>query len=257
MQLKTSSFRAALGLTSLVMWSGINIAFAAPEEIQVYADEFADKAKFGLDLHTNYVPLVQNNSTDPPLRQLRLTPELSYGLSDHFETAAYFLSNRPADGQLQTDGVKLRIRWRPYIPTEETVWYTAINVEIGKLSRRFNPDGSNGEIKGILSWKSTSWSAALNLNIDRPLQRNKVQPTTLELDSKVAYKLHDRLRLGVENYAFLGPVHGEFSSVRPSRSTFAVTDFSVGKWDLNFGIGRVRGDVPDRTIIKAIIGLPI
>lgn len=27
------------------MWGGTNIAFAAPEEIQVYADEFADKAK--------------------------------------------------------------------------------------------------------------------------------------------------------------------------------------------------------------------
>ena len=252
-----SNYPVAFGLTSLLMLGSANFAFAAPEEIQVYADEFVDKGTFGLDLHTNYVPLVQNNSTDPPRRQLRLTPELSYGLSDHFETAAYFLTNRPAGNDPQTDGVKLRLKWRPLIPTDQTTWYAAINIEIGKLSRRFNADGSNGEIKGILSWKSTSWSAAFNLNIDRPLKRNTFQPTTLELDSRVAYRLRDRVQLGVENYAFLGPVHGDTPGINPSRTTFIVSDFAIGKWDINLGIGSAYGNIADKAIIKVIIGVPI
>lgn len=232
-------------------------ALAAPEEIQVYLDEFADKGKVGLDLHTTYVASTRTANKEAPFHQLRVTPELSYGLSEHFETAAYFLTNRANAGNLQTDGVKVRLRWRPIVPTEETVWYAALNIELGRLARRFNPDGSNGEIKGILVWKSASWIAGLNLNIDRPLRRHTLQPTTTELDSKLSYKVSDRLKIGVENYSFLGPLHGRAPDIIPNRATFLATDFSISKWDINFGIGRVSGEIPDKVVIKAIIGVPL
>ena len=232
-------------------------ANAAPEEIQVYMDEFAEQGKFGLDLHTIYTLSTKDNLNQPPRRQLRVTPELSYGLNDHFEIAGYFLTNRASAGNPQTDGVKLRMRYRPIVPTEETTWYTAVNVELGKLARRFNSEGSNGEIKGILSWKSPSWVAGLNLNIDRPLKRVTASPTTFEIDGKLAYKVKDDLQFGVEHYAFRGPLHGSAPGFMPSRTTFLVSDFSLGKWDFNLGIGRASGDVPDKVIIKAIIGVPI
>ena len=232
-------------------------ATAAPEEIQVYLDEFAEKGKFGLDLHTIYTASTKDSLSQPPLRQLRLTPELSYGLSDHFEIAGYFLTNRASAGNPQSDGVKLRVRYRPIVPTQETTWYTAVNVELGKLSRRFNSEGSNGEIKGILVWKSPNWVAGLNLNIDRPLKRVSASLTTFEIDGKLAYKVRENLQFGVEHYAFRGALHGNVVGFMPSRTTFLVSDFAVGKWDINFGIGRASGDVPDKIIIKAIIGVPI
>ena len=40
---------------STLLLSAASGAFAAPEEIQVYLDEFAEPGKFGLDFHTNYV----------------------------------------------------------------------------------------------------------------------------------------------------------------------------------------------------------
>lgn len=230
---------------------------ASPEEIQVYMDEFADKGQVGLDFHSIYVATTRTAEKGPPYRQLRVTPELSYGLSEHFETAAYFLTNRPAGGQFQTDGVKVRLRWRPFVPSEDTVWYSAVNIELGKLARRFNPDGSNGEIKGILVWKSSPWIAALNLNVDRPLQKRAMQPTTTELDSKVSYKINDGFQLGVENYKFFGRLRGSSQDAIPNRTTFLITDFSISKWDINFGVGRVSGNIPDRLVIKAIIGVPI
>ena len=119
-------------------------ALAAPEEIQVYLDEFAEKGKFGLDLHTIYTLSTRVDLRQPPRRQLRLTPELSYGLNDHFEIAGYFLTNKSPEGSLQTDGVKIRMRYRPIVPTEDTTWYTALNIELGKVARRFNSEGSNG-----------------------------------------------------------------------------------------------------------------
>ena len=232
-------------------------AMAAPEEIQVYMDEFAEKGKVGLDLHTIYTPSAFNNQSQTPRHQLRLTPELSYGLNDHFEVAGYFLTNKAAAGNPQTDGIKLRIRYRPIVPSEDSSWYTAVNVELGKLSRRFNSDGSNGEIKGILTWKNATWVAGLNLNIDRPLKRSSTAPTTYELDGKLAYKLDSDLQFGVEHYAFLGAVRGGVPGFLPNRTTFLVSDFKIGKWDINFGVGRASGAVLDKVIMKAIVGVPI
>ena len=243
-----------VGLVSFLCPASV---IAAPEEIQVYLDEFAGKGQVGLDLHTIYVPSTRNSDNQPPFHQLRLTPELSYGLNDHFETAAYFLTNRANAGNPQTDGFKGRVRWRPIVPSEETVWYTAVNVELGKLARRFNADGSNGEIKGILVWKSASWIAGLNFNIDRALRRHTLQPTTTEIDAKLSYRVNSRVQIGVENYSFLGPLHGHAPGITPNRTTFLVTDFSISKWDINFGVGQVWGDIPDKLIVKAIIGVPI
>lgn len=167
------------------------------------------------------------------------------------------IPNRAFGESPQTDGVKLRVRYRPIVPTEETTWYTAVNVELGKVSRRFNSEGSNGEIKGILAFKSPNWVAGLNLNIDRPLKRVSASPTTFEIDGKLAYKVSQNLQFGVEHYAFRGALHGNIAGFMPSRTTFLVSDFAIGKWDINFGIGRAFGDVPDKVIIKAIIGVPI
>lgn len=231
-------------------------AHAAPEEIQVYLDEFAEQGKFGLDLHTIYTASTRLPSGGVPNHQLRLTPELSYGLSDHIETAAYFLTNHAPGQSFQTDGLKVRMRYRPLIPTEQTTWYTAVNIELGKLSQRFNTAYSNGEIKGILAWRSGPWVAGLNVNIDRPLRRRTSIPTTLEIDTKLSHSLSKTFSLGVENYAFLGPLRGSVQGIDASRTTFVVSDFSIEKWDVNLGIGRANGDVADKLIIKSIVGIP-
>ena len=233
------------------------LALAAPEEIQVYMEEFAEKGKLGLDLHSIFVAATRDNTSQLPLHQLRLTPELSYGLDDHFEVAGYFLTNIAAGGNPQTDGAKLRMRWRPFIPTESSVWYAAVNVELGRLARRFNSEGSNGEIKGIFTWKSAGWAVGLNVNIDRALRQRTMMPTTTEIDSKLSYQVRENLQFGLENYASLGPIHGQATGVVRNNSTFLVTDFSLSKWDIHFGVGQVRGNVPDKLIFKAIIGVPI
>ena len=73
MRLHLHILAKCLWVTSAV-W-GTGLCHAAPEEIQVYLDEFAEPGQFGLDLHTNFVPSAQPGS--PTFRQWRLTPELS------------------------------------------------------------------------------------------------------------------------------------------------------------------------------------
>ena len=79
----------------------------------------------------------------------------------------------------------------------------------------------------------------------------------MEVDSKLSYDLRDHWQIGLENYAFLGPVHGQVPGITPNNSTFLVTDFQVAKWDIHLGIGQVRGQIPDKLVVKAIIGVPI
>ena len=228
---------------------------AAPEEIQVYLDDFADVGKPGLDLHTNYVPSGQQSTN----HQLRVTPEFSYGINTNWEVAAYWLTVKDAGGTVQTDGMKLRTRWRPKAPSADSPFYWAVNFEVGQLSKRFNPDESSGEIKLIGVWKADPWTLGMNLNFDRALKNHPVQSATFEVDTKIAYQIREGLQIGIENYSFLGAIRTDSNDPNQAQSSHAnylAADFNLGKWDLNVGIGHATGQSPDKTVLKAIIGVP-
>jgi hypothetical protein len=232
------------------LWS--TAAMAAPEEIQVYLDEFADAGKPGLDLHTNYVPAGQQ----PSYHQFRVTPEFSYGVNTNWEVGAYWLTVKDAGGTPQTDGMKLRTKWRPRAPSADEPFYWAVNVEVGQLSKRFYPDGTSGEVKLIGVWKTGPWTVGMNLNFDRALKRDPMQAASTEIDTKIAYQIREGVQLGIENYSFLGANHDDPSQPQATQTNYLAADFNLGKWDINAGIGHASGPTPDRTIIKAIIGVP-
>ena len=236
-----------------------NNVFAAPEEIQVYLDDFTEAGKTGLDLHTNYVAagLPQTNN------QFRLTPELSYGVNTNWDVAGYWLTVTDPDGLPQTDGVKARARWRPRAPTADSLFYWAVNFEIGELSKQFYPDETSAEVKLIAVLKNTDWTLGINFNVDGALKAYPVQAASSEIDTKVAYKIKEGLQIGIENYSYLGAIR--FNSNQPdslnqpqnSSANYLVADFTFGKWDVNAGIGFISGDSSDSKVIKAIIGVPL
>lgn len=252
-------WRFALGALGLCAAAS---CFAAPEEIQVYLDEFSAPGKFGLDLHTNYVLSAKPGSVTR--RMLRVTPELSYGINENWEGALYWLTSAGPEqsaGRPVTDGVKIRAKWRPRAPTPDSPWYGAINVEVGQLSQRFYPDQTSVEVKFIGVYQKGPWTLGANLNIDRSLRTRALQPATSELDTKVAYRLTPEqegdVRVGVEHYAFLGPLRSQAGINAQTSSTFLVTDFSFRRWDLNVGLGKASGATTDKWLVKAIIGVPL
>lgn len=235
---------------------------AAPEEIQVYLDEFAERGKFGLDLHNNYVLSAQPGSATR--RMLRVTPELSYGINENWETALYWLTSAgPAqsDGHPVTDGIKIRAKWRPRASSPDTPWYGAINIELGQLSRRFYPDQTSAEIKFIGVYQKGPLVFGANLNLDRALRADAQQPASAEIDTKFAYRLTPEnegdLRVGLENYAFLGGIRKQIVPSTRTSSSFLVADFSFRRWDFNVGLGKASGATTDRWLIKAVVGVPL
>jgi hypothetical protein len=225
---------------------------AAPEEVQVYLDDFADVGKPGLDLHTNYVTSGQR----PTNHQFRVTPEFSYGINPNWEVTAYWLTVKDPGGSFQTDGMKLRTRWRPKAPSEDSPFYWAVNFEVGQLAKRFYPDETSGEIKLIGVWRIDPWTLVINFDFDRSLKKHPVQAATSEVDTKIAYQIREGLQVGIENYAFLGTMHFDPSQSQNSQANYLAADFNLGKWDFNVGIGHVSGQSTDKTVLKAIIGVP-
>ena len=154
------SVLAASGLQMAVARNGLCMAvacMAAPEKIQVYLEEFAEPGKFGLDLHTNYVIFVLPASVTRKV--FRVTPELGYGFNKHRKGVLNWLpSVCPAqfDGHPGTSGAKIRAKWRPLAPTPDSPRYGAINVDLGKLSRRLKTDQTSAEVKrsGVYQRKS-------------------------------------------------------------------------------------------------------
>jgi hypothetical protein len=235
--------------------------FAAPEEIQVYLDEFADPGKFGLDFHTNYV--VSADAGASSRNMLRVTPELSYGINDNWEGALYWLTSSGPEqngGQPVSDGIKLRLKWRPKAPSADAPWYWAVNFEVGELARRFYPDSTSGELKFIGVWRSGAWTLGGNFNFQRPLRSDSQQGTAIEVDGKIAYRIVAaeaiELQLGLEHFAGLGTMKNLYSSDERTSMTFVVADFGLKGWDFNVGLGQASGATQDNVILKMILGVP-
>jgi hypothetical protein len=228
----------------------------------VYLDEFADPGTFDLDFHTSHVLSAEAGSAAS--KMLRVTPELSYGINEHWEGALYWLTSAGPEqdgGQPVSDGVKVRLKWRPRAPTSDSPWYGAINFELGELASRFYPDRTSGEVKFIGVWKSGVWTLAGNLNLARSLRSDAQQGTAADVDVKIAYRVdagkEEGLQLGLEHYAGLGSLKNLYATDERTSMTFLVADFDVKGWDFNIGLGRASGATPDNVILKAIIGVPL
>ncbi len=240
---------------------------AAPEEIQVYLDEFAEQGTWGLDIHSNYVLTVQPGAVTNDRKMLRATPELSYGINKNWEVAGYWLTSKGPDqtnNNVVSDGIKARVKWRPDSSVSAAVngspWYWAVNVEVGKVNPRFNVDQRLGELKFIGLYKSGNWTLGGNYNLGRALNAGSALGTTSEIDTKLAYRMGDSIgkpvSLGFENYNYLGAISGPVAGLNKSRMTFVAADLELAGWDLNIGVGRAFGATDDKAIVKIIVGVP-
>ena len=237
-----------------------NPASAAPEEIQVYMDELNAPGEIGLDIHHDYVPsgdpAIDYAGQQPSLHRYRITPEWSLGLGKSFELGVYLPLATLDERGLFLDGVKFRLKWLAPRP-EGQKWFWGANLEVGREDHRLDQNPWNAELKFILGMHSGKWTAATNANLDFKLSGPAPAPASLEIATKLNYKLSAKTAFGIENYTGIGEVRrlGRFST--SDQSSYLALDTSVGKWDLNLGIGRGYGSNPDKWIAKAIVRVPL
>lgn len=251
-------------VTAASLWGALFVshpAMAAPEEIQVYMDEMDKPGHFGLDTHFNYVTdgTLANDypGQQQSLDRLRITPELSYGITPNVEAGLYLpLATIDGQGRLDPGGVKARLKF--IAPRAHgQVWWWGANFEIGHVNHKLDVNPWNAEFKGIVGARLGKWTLAENANVDFVVSGPQPHSPEVEFDTKLAYAMTKRVSLGIESYNGTGSF-AHFGAVGDSdQSIFAVTDIDLGHWALNFGLGRGYGTNPDHMIVKAILSLPL
>jgi hypothetical protein len=237
-------------------------ARAADEEIQVYMDEMNPKGGVGLDVHVNYVPSGRGPNVDYQGQMTsedrwRITPEWSYGLTPYLELGAYLplMTIDPHDGA-ELGGVKGRVKFIAPRP-EGSHFFWGVNYELGRVRRPLDINPWNSELKFIGGYRNDAWTVAANLNVDSMVSGPDHTPVTFQLATKASYAVSKTFSLGIESYNDLGTARHFGRLGEGDQSIYAVADMSFGRWDLDLGVGGGWGDPEDRSVVKAIIGVPI
>lgn len=226
----------------------------AVDEIQVYNAGIAAPGQWTIQQHLNYVgrglkepafpgALVSNGS-------LNGTPEFAYGVTDWWEVGLY-LPFAVQDHQFLSDSVKLRTLFVSPNADQRTFFY-GVNFEISNSTPKFSQTRFGLEIRPILGVRKYDWEFIINPIVDIGIGKNGETDFTPAV--RLARKVNPDLYLGLEYYADFGAI-GRFGSVATqSHTLFAVTDFKLGIFNVDLGLGFGLTPASDRLVVKTIIG---
>ena len=235
-------------------------AHAAPEEIQVYIDDLNRICGAGVDFHVNYVPVGSGERDYPAqqsnLRRFRVTPEFSYGVTDHVEVGLYLpLATIDRTGRADAHGVKARVKFIGSNPGDRVFW--GANLEAGYEDRALAVNPGNAELKLIGGVHAGKWLIASNFNVDFAYAGRRPDPVAFDFDTRVSREVAKGLQLGVETYNGVGDARHFGNLSLSDQATYAVADIDLGHdFGLNLGAGYGYGGNHDHLVLKAIVSVP-
>jgi hypothetical protein len=226
----------------------------ATDEIQVYNAGIAAPGQFTIQQHLNYVPL---GVKDPPFpgglisnNSINGTPEFAYGVTDWWEVGLY-LPFAIKDQQFLSDSFKLRTLFvSPH--AEQRDFFYGVNFEFSNTTPKFSQTRFALEIRPIIGIRNADYEFIVNPIVD--IGFGKYGEADFTPAARLARKLGPDLFVGLEYYADFGEI-GNFSKLADQQHTlFAVTDFKLGVFDVNFGVGYGLTPASDRFVVKTIVG---
>jgi hypothetical protein len=226
----------------------------AVDEIQVYNAGIAAPGQFTIQQHLNYVGV---GLKDPPFpgglvsnHSINGTPEFAYGVTDWWEVGLY-LPFAIQDRQFLSDSFKLRTLFvSPH--AEQRDFFYGVNFEFSNTTPKFSQSRFGLEIRPIVGVRNADWEFIVNPIVD--IGFGKYGEADFTPAARVARKLGPDLFVGLEYYADFGEI-GNFAKLADQQHTlFAVTDFKLGVFDVNFGVGFGLTPASDRFVVKTIVG---
>jgi hypothetical protein len=225
------------------------------DEIQVYNAAIAEIGQWTIQQHLNYAWVGQTQPEFPggliSNHSLQGTPELAYGITDWWELGFYTPFAITSNGEALSNGGKIRNLF--VVPNaDKRDFFYGVNFELSYETPRFAQTSYALEIRPIVGVRNNDWEFIVNPIVDTSFG------ATGEADFAPALRLARNLGqdryIGLEYYADLGKI-GDFLPLKEqSHQAFAVTDFKLGKLDVELGIGYGLTPGSDRLVTKAIIG---
>jgi hypothetical protein len=226
----------------------------ATDEIQVYNAGIAAPGQFTIQQHLNYIPL---GVKEPPFpgglisnNSINGTPEFAYGVTDWWEVGLY-LPFAIKDQQFLSDSFKLRTLFvSPH--AEQRNFFYGVNFEFSNTTPKFSQSRFGMEIRPIIGVRNADWEFIVNPIVD--ISFGRYGEADFAPAARLARKVGQDLFVGLEYYSDFGEI-GNFARLADQQHTlFAVTDFKLGVFDVNFGIGYGLTPASDRWIVKTIVG---
>jgi hypothetical protein len=236
------------------LWLLAAQAARATDEIQVYNAAIAEVGQFTIQQHLNYIPL---GLKDPPFpgglvsnHSLNGTPEFAYGVTDWWEVGLY-LPFSIQDQKFYSDAFKLRTLFvSPHADRRE--YFYGINFEFSNETPPFAQTRFALEIRPIIGIRKSDYEFIVNPIVD--VGFGKYCEADFAPAARVARKVGQDLWAGLEYYSNFGKI-GDFPKFADQQHTlFAVTDFKLGVFNVDFGVGYGLTPASDRWVVKTIIG---
>jgi hypothetical protein len=108
------------------------------------------------------------------------------------------------------------------------------------------------EIRPIVGFRKNDIEFIVNPILDIGFGHNG--GVTFTPATRLARNFGENFSLGIEYYTGLGPLQNFVPFNDQQHNIYAVTDFKVGRWDVNAGIGYGLTSASDRWMAKMIIG---
>jgi hypothetical protein len=227
----------------------------ADDEIQIYNADIAAVGQWIIEQHLNYAIDGRKQPDFPgglvPNHAVNGTPELAYGLTDWWEIGFYAPFAISGSGAFLSNGAKIRNLFVSPHAAERNFFY-GVNFEFSYETPSFSQTHYGLEIRPIIGVRNSDWEFIVNPIVDIGL--GALGEADFLPAARLARNLGEDRFVGVEYYTDLGKV-GDFLPLEQQRQQiFGVTDFKLGVFDIELGLGYGLTSGSDRLVGKAIIG---
>ena len=224
------------------------------DEIQVYNAEIAEVGQWTIQQHLNYGFKAPNEPDFlggiVPNHALNGTPELAYGVTPWWELG-WYAPFAVSDSQSLSDGAKIRTLF--VVPhAADRIFFYGVNFEFAYGTPRFNQSLFNIEVRPIVGWRNKEWEFIINPIVD--FATGQYGEADFVPAVRLARKLGEDFYVGAEYYGDYGKISNFLPLQQQQQLLFAVTDFKVGAFDVDLGLGFGLTSGSDRLIGKIIIG---
>jgi hypothetical protein len=227
----------------------------ADDEIQIYNAQIAAVGQWTIEQHLNYAIDGRKQPDFPgglvPNHTVNGTPELAYGLADWWEIGFYAPFAISGSGAFLSNGAKIRNLFVSPHAAERNFFY-GVNFEFSYETPSFSQTHYGLEIRPIIGMRNSDWVFIVNPIVDIGL--GALGEADFLPAARLARNLGENRFVGVEYYTDLGEI-GDFLPLEQQRQQiFGVTDFKLGVFDIELGLGYGLTSGSDHLIAKAIIG---
>jgi hypothetical protein len=227
---------------------------AQTDEIQVYDAGHAEPGVVNLTVHTNFTPKGITTPAFPGAivadHSLNGVPEWAYGVTSWFEAGLYLpLYTHDKNTGWEIDGFKLRALFA--VPNaDERKFVYGVNFEFSVNAQRWDASRTTSEVRPILGWHLHRIDVIINPILDTSY--NGIKNLEFVPATRLAYRVHPKWQVGVEEYDDFGRVSGFLPLSSQAHQLYVVTDHS-GAIDVQAGIGFGLTSGSDRITLKLIL----